>query len=241
MKRLFDIVFSLAMLIILSPLLFVIALVIKLSDPGPVLYRQTRIGLHGKPFKVLKFRSMKHNHAFTSEITIQRDPRITSIGHLLRETKMDELPQLWNVLRGEMSVVGPRPETPRYVAYFTEEERKTLALRPGLTGPASVIFRSQGNLLGGMDYEQYYITVMNPAKARINLDYMRHQSFWLDLKIILHTVIVLVHPTPAPPLVAPTEAEQTPTPRLTPAPAPTPRREEPVHAMMYPPAHQAEP
>lgn len=219
MKRLFDIVFSLAMLIILSPLLVVISIAIKLSDPGPVLFRQTRIGRFGKPFKVLKFRSMKHHHSFTSEITIQRDPRITSIGRLLRETKMDELPQLLNVLRGDMSVVGPRPETPRYVAYYTDEERETLTIRPGLTGPASVIFRSQGNLLGGQDYEYYYITIMNPAKAQINLDYMRRQSFWLDLKIIVRTIIVLIYPTPAQPLI-PTGPDATAIP---------PRRDEPAH------------
>src|SRR5579883_2643906 len=131
MKRLFDIVFSLTMLIILSPLLVAIAIAIKLTDHGTILYRQTRIGRYGVPFKVLKFRSMYQNHTFKSEITIKRDPRITPIGGVLRATKLDELPQFWNVLRGEMSVVGPRPESPRYVAHYTDVERATLAVRPG--------------------------------------------------------------------------------------------------------------
>lgn len=213
MKRLFDIVFSLAMLIILSPLLLVISIAIKVSDPGPVLFRQTRIGRDGHPFKVLKLRSMKVNHMFKSQITIQGDPRITAIGQLLRQTKLDELPQLWNVLKGEMSVVGPRPETPRYVAYYTADERHTLDVRPGLTGPASVIFRSQGHLLDGVDYEQYYISVLNPAKAQLNLDYMRHQSFWLDLSIIVRTIIALLHPIPVQPLLSTSQATSVVLPR----------------------------
>jgi len=145
-------------------------------------------------------------HTFKSELTLRRDPRITPIGRFLRATKLDELPQLVNVLRGEMSVVGPRPESPRFVAHYTPEMLAALNLRPGLTGPASVLFRSQEQLLDGMDFEQYYVAVLMPVKMGINLEYVAHHSLWVDLTIIARTVIALFRPSPPPPLVSPAEA-----------------------------------
>lgn len=231
MKRLFDVVFSLTMLIVLSPLFFAVACAVWLVDRGPIVYRHRRVGRYGKDFYVFKFRTMQQNHALTSELTVKQDPRITPIGHFLRASKLDELPQLVNVLRGEMSVVGPRPETPRFVAFYTDEDRETLlSVRPGITGPASVAFRSQDQLLDGADFEQYYINVLIPIKMKINLDYIRHHSLWLDLKIIAQTAIVLVRPAP-PPLMteAPTTARTSP-----------PEMEEPTPAMSRLPAQQVE-
>lgn len=254
MKRLFDVVFSLTMLIVLSPLLLAIACAVWLADRGPVVYRHQRVGRYGKPFYVYKFRSMRQNHPLKSELTFSKDPRITAVGSFLRASKLDELPQLVNVLKGEMSVVGPRPETPRYVAYYTDEEREALKLRPGLTGPASVLFRSQEQLLGGVDFEHYYITVLMPVKMQINLEYMRNQSFWLDLKIILHTIVVLIFPTSPPPLVSPDQAAQPRSSRLdttspldalsrldTPSRSENPARStDPVAVVAYPPAKPAD-
>jgi lipopolysaccharide/colanic/teichoic acid biosynthesis glycosyltransferase len=207
LKRLFDIVFAGTLLVLLSPVLLLSAVAVWCSDPGPILFRHQRAGLHGHSFHVLKFRTMiqRHKQTTKSELTFSKDPRITPLGRVLRATKIDELPQLFNVLRGEMSVVGPRPESPRYVAYYTPEQHEVLTVRPGLTGPASVLFRSQEQLLDGMDFEQYYITVLMPVKLGINIDYIRHQSFWLDLKIIVRTIIALVRPGTPPPYVVPSQ------------------------------------
>ncbi|MEO7002158.1 MAG: sugar transferase [Ktedonobacterales bacterium] len=213
-KRAFDIVFSLTLLLLLSPFLLVVALAVKLSDGGPILYRHERVGRYGTHFFILKFRTMVQRHAFKSELTLRRDPRITPIGRFLRATKLDELPQLINVLRGEMSVVGPRPESPRYVAHYTPEMRAALDLRPGLTGPASVLFRSQEQLLDGMDFEQYYVAVLMPVKMGINLEYVAHHSVWIDLTIIARTIIALFRPSPPPPLVSPAEAVRAALPAL---------------------------
>ncbi len=208
MKRAFDILFSLIFLILLSPLMLVIACAVWLSDRGPVIYRHQRIGRYGKPFYVLKFRTMVQKQSFKSELTLKKDPRITWIGGLLRATKMDELQQLFNILKGEMSVVGPRPESPRYVAHYTPAQREALVMRPGLTGPASVLFRSQEQLLDGMDFEEYYIRVLMPVKMEINLEYVHHHSLWVDLKIILRTIVALVRPGTPPPYVSQAAAVQ---------------------------------
>jgi lipopolysaccharide/colanic/teichoic acid biosynthesis glycosyltransferase len=198
MKRLFDLVVSSCALIVLAPLLAAIALVVRLSSPGPALYRGARAGRNGREFFILKFRSMGVKQATAREITIHADPRVTGAGRILRASKLDELPQLWNVICGEMSLVGPRPEAPRYVATYTPEQREVLSVRPGVTGLAQIYFRHEEHLLGGSHPETYYQTTLMPAKLEIDRYYARHHSFWLDVKIIALTVVALFHPLTPP-------------------------------------------
>jgi len=198
MKRLFDLVVSSCALIFLSPLLVAIALAVRVSGPGPALYRGVRVGRNGREFTILKFRSMRTEPQAMSEITIHADPRVTAIGRLLRASKLDELPQLWNVIRGEMSLVGPRPEAPRYVAAYTTEQREVLSVRPGVTGLAQIYFRHEERLLRGSHPERYYQTTVMPAKLEIDRYYARHHSFWVDLKIIALTVVALFRPLTPP-------------------------------------------
>ncbi len=191
-KRIFDIVVSTAALILLSPLLFIVAILIKLTSPGPIFYRATRVGKDSTQFTLIKFRSMVINaDRLGPGITGASDGRITSIGRLLRRAKIDELPQLINVLKGDMSIVGPRPEDPRYVALYTDEQRHVLNVRPGITSPASVTYRHEEQLLVGEDWEQIYITEVMPAKLQLDLAYARHSGLWQDLKIILRTLTAL--------------------------------------------------
>lgn len=192
LKRAFDIAFSAAALITLSPLMLLIALIVRLSSPGPTLYRAKRVGLKGREFKLYKFRSMVANADQQGPgITTAEDRRITPIGHLLRRSKLDELPQLINVLRGDMSFVGPRPEDPRYVAYYTLEQRGVLDIRPGITSPASVYYRNEEVILRGQDWETTYINEILPAKLALDLDYTRRASLWRDLIILFKTFISL--------------------------------------------------
>jgi lipopolysaccharide/colanic/teichoic acid biosynthesis glycosyltransferase len=202
MKRLADIVLSTVGLILLSPLLAVLALAIKLEDGGPVIYRGARVGRYGKQFAMYKFRSMRVVQTVKSEVTVQGDPRVTRVGRFLRATKLDETLQLLNVFRGEMGFVGPRPEAPHYVAYYTPEQRAVLNVRPGITGPAQVYFRHEEHLLAVPDPEEYYIQVIMPAKLRIDLDYARHASLGRDAIVVLRTLVALVRP-PAPPALPP--------------------------------------
>ncbi len=190
LKRTFDLHFALVMLVLLSPLLLVFALAVALTSPGGALFRQRRVGQGGREFKLLKFRSMRPGSEILGQLTIGgRDPRITTVGYFLRKTKLDELPQLWNVLVGDMSVVGPRPEVPRYVALYTAEQRAVLNLRPGITGMASLDYIDENELLArASDPEQAYINEVMPAKLALDLRYVREQSFLLDLRIILATV-----------------------------------------------------
>jgi len=189
-KRWVDLTASFAGLLLLSPLLIVLALLVKLSSPGPVLYRQKRVGQAGKCFSIAKFRSMYADADKNGlSITSTRDPRITPIGRTLRRLKLDELPQLWNVLRGDMSLVGPRPEVPSYVESYSPIQRQVLLLRPGITDPASIIYREEENLLGSqLDPERYYREIVLPDKLRLNLDYLRRLSFSYDLSLIARTV-----------------------------------------------------
>jgi lipopolysaccharide/colanic/teichoic acid biosynthesis glycosyltransferase len=213
MKRVFDVVVSSCALIVLSPLLAGIAMAVRLSSPGPAVYRGVRVGRNGLEFSILKFRSMRVQPAPRSEITLHRDPRVTAAGRLLRASKLDELPQLWNVIRGEMSLVGPRPEAPRYVAAYTPEQREALSVPPGITGLSQIYFRHEERLLGGSQPERYYQTRLMPAKLEIDRYYARHHSFWLDLKIIVLTVVALFRPlTPPnkPPFTVLAVAESTP-------------------------------
>ncbi|WP_271008538.1 sugar transferase [Paucibacter sp. B51] len=195
-KRLFDVFCAGLGLLLLSPLWMLVAIWIKLDSPGPVLFRQERVGRFGQPFFIHKFRSMRVDApALGPQITVGDDPRITRSGHFLRASKIDELPQLWDVLRGAMSLVGPRPEVPRYVALYTPDQRElVLSVRPGITDPASLQFRHESEILArAADPEREYVEVILPAKLRIAGEYVRHASVWGDLRLILATLGALRH------------------------------------------------
>ncbi len=194
-KRLFDIALSLLALALLCPLLLAVALWVRLDSPGPVLFRQQRVGRGGRPFAILKFRTMQVNaEAAGLQITVGQDPRITRAGAWLRRSKLDELPQLLNVLRGEMSMVGPRPEVPRYVALYPADQRATvLSVRPGITDLASLAFRDESTLLArSADPERTYVEEILPIKLRHACDYVAQRSLWLDLRIIARTALALL-------------------------------------------------
>jgi lipopolysaccharide/colanic/teichoic acid biosynthesis glycosyltransferase len=192
-KRLFDLIASAAGLLLLSPLLLLIAAAIRLESPGPALHRAVRVGRGGREFTLYKFRTMALNAAQTGPgITVSGDPRVTRVGRFLRRWKLDELPQLLNVLRGEMSIVGPRPEDPRYVALYTPEQREVLAVRPGITSPASVRFRNEEALLSGKDWERRYIEEIMPAKLALDLEYVRQASLRRDLAVLWETLAALL-------------------------------------------------
>jgi lipopolysaccharide/colanic/teichoic acid biosynthesis glycosyltransferase len=193
-KRIFDIVCSLLGLAVLGlPLLFVAAL-IKLHDGGPVFYRGVRTGRRGKPFRIFKFRTMVVNaDRIGGSSTADGDPRVTGIGRILRKYKLDELPQLINVVLGHMSFVGPRPEVPEYVALFTEEEKVILTVRPGITDWASIWNHDEGALLAGAaDPERAYLDKIRPEKIRLQLKYVGEHSFWVDLEILFRTLSTLL-------------------------------------------------
>jgi lipopolysaccharide/colanic/teichoic acid biosynthesis glycosyltransferase len=189
LKRGFDFIASLMGLIILSPLLLGLIIIIRLSSQGPIFYRATRVGQHGKQFKLLKFRSMVVNaDKIGPAVTGAEDPRITPIGRFLRRTKLDELPQLLNVLLGEMSLVGPRPEDPHYVEMYSEDQRKVLSVRPGLTSLASIEYRHEEVLLTGSEWEEHYIKVIMPSKLAIDLEYTKQATLYRDLVVIFETL-----------------------------------------------------
>lgn len=191
-KRIFDLLVSALGLIILSPIFALIALLIRLTSPGPVFYRARRVGQGGREFTLYKFRSMVADADRRGPgITAAGDPRVTSIGRVLRRTKLDELPQLWNVLRGDMSLVGPRPEDPRYVALYTPAQRRVLDVRPGITSLASIEYRNEEAVLHGPDWEQRYIHEVMPAKLAIDLRYVQRATLFTDLLIILRTLLAL--------------------------------------------------
>lgn len=193
MKRLFDLVCVIPGIIVLAPLFLLIAVWVKLESPGPVFFRQERVGLNGRLFRILKFRTMVANaESLGGQLTVGADRRVTKAGHLLRRHKLDELPQLFNVLLGDMSLVGPRPEVPRYVALYTDEQRQVLRLRPGITDPASIQFRDEAELLGTADDpERYYIDVLMPEKIRLNMEYSKRATLWQDILTIFRTLGVI--------------------------------------------------
>ena len=195
LKRLFDIAASCIGLLLLAPVLLGIAVWIKRDSPGPVFFRQQRIGRHGEPFRIYKFRSMRQDNAGL-QITVGADDRITRSGHFIRAYKLDELPQLINVLLGDMSIVGPRPEVPRYVALYPADVRaEVLSVRPGITDLASVQYRSESTLLAqSSNPEQTYVDTILPAKLALCRQYVRERSFWLDLRIIGMTLGILLKP-----------------------------------------------
>jgi lipopolysaccharide/colanic/teichoic acid biosynthesis glycosyltransferase len=192
MKRLFDLLVSGIGLVVLSPLLLAIGLVVCLTSPGPALHRAKRVGRDSELFTLYKFRSMVADADKQGPgVTTAGDSRVTPIGRILRRTKLDELPQLFNVLRGDMSLVGPRPEDPRYVALYTTEQRGVLRVRPGITSPASVYYRDEERILQGTDWETQYTTQVLPAKLALDLEYARRANLLTDLKIIWQTARAL--------------------------------------------------
>jgi len=190
LKRLFDIFASFFGLLVLWPVLLIVAIFIKLKMPGgPVFFTQKRVGRHGKLFTLVKFRTMAINHSGSS-ISVKGESRITPLGATLRKYKLDELPELWNVLKGDMSFVGPRPDVPGYADKLTGEQRKILELRPGITGPASMKYANEEEILAEQDDPvKYNNEVIYPDKVRINLEYLHNRTFWLDLKLIIYTVL----------------------------------------------------
>ena len=194
MKRLFDIIASGCGLLVLSPILLVVAIWIKLDSPGPVFYRQVRVGYKNKDFRIFKFRSMRIGSDKGSLVTIGgRDPRITRSGYFIRKYKLDELPQLINVFVGDMSLVGPRPEVRHYVDYWTPEQMHVLDVRPGITDPASIKFRNENELMGQTENpEDYYINVIMQEKIKLYLEYVENASFMYDLMLIFKTFKVII-------------------------------------------------
>lgn len=196
-KRLFDLLVSGLGLLLLAPLLLAVALAIKLDTPGPVFFRQVRVGRHGVEFRIHKFRTMAHRdsaaEARTAQLTVGADPRITRVGAWLRRTKLDELAQLIDVCTGRMSLVGPRPEVPRYVALYPPALRdKVLSVRPGITDPASLAYRNESALLArAADPEREYVEVLLPAKLQLSARYVDEASVWGDLRVIGATLQAL--------------------------------------------------
>lgn len=193
MKRLFDLFFSTVGLILLFPLLFFFAVLIKINSAGPVFYRGVRAGRFGVPFRIFKFRSMVINaDKIGGPSSSADDPRITKIGNFLREYKLDELPQLLNVWLGQMSLVGPRPEVMQEVSLYTDEEKRLLQVRPGITDWSSIKFRNEGEILrGSIDPHRAYKEKIRPEKIRLGLQYVDEHSMWIDFKITLQTVLAI--------------------------------------------------
>lgn len=193
-KRLFDVVVSALGLILVSPILIPVMIAIWLQDFHSPFYKGTRIGKDGKPFRMVKLRSMVWNADKVGiDSTSARDPRITPVGHFIRRYKLDELSQLWNVLKGDMSLVGPRPQVPRDVALYTEEEKRLLTVRPGITDIASIVFSDEGDILkDSQDPDLDYNRLIRPWKSRLGLLYVDNRSFWLDIRLILLTALAIV-------------------------------------------------
>jgi lipopolysaccharide/colanic/teichoic acid biosynthesis glycosyltransferase len=192
-RRALDVGLAGTILIVTLPLSAAAAVLVRLGSPGPVLHRSVRAGRHGQPFVLYKLRTMVDDaSAIGQGITAGRDPRVTPVGRVLRATKVDELPQLVNVLRGEMSLVGPRPEDPRYVAMYNDEQRQVLAALPGITSPASVIYRHEHALLGrAHDGQDYYVNVLMPRKIEVDLAYLERRTIRSDLRVLLQTAVAL--------------------------------------------------
>lgn len=192
-KRCFDIIASFLGIILLSPVLLIIGFSVKCTSKGPVFFKQIRIGRYGKQFKILKFRTMfEGSDKKGLSITVGADSRITGAGKFLRKTKLDELPQLFNVFIGDMSFVGPRPEVPKYVEMYNERQREVLKIRPGITDYASIYFRNESELLAeAEDPEREYIENIMPAKIEYSLKYMKEMNVFLDIKIIFSTLFAV--------------------------------------------------
>lgn len=193
-KRIFDIVASLGGLIVLSPLLIIVAICIKLDSKGPVFFKQKRVCKNKKIFEIYKFRTMVTDaEKLGKQITVGNDSRITRVGKFIRKCKLDEFPQLINVLKGEMSLVGPRPEVPRYVELYDEYQEQILLVQPGITDYASIEFRNENEILGKSDNpEKTYIEEIMPTKIELNMEYIKKISIFEDIKLILNTIIAIL-------------------------------------------------
>lgn len=193
-KRVFDFLCGVTGVLIFSPVLLVTAVAIKMEDGGPIFYRGTRIGQFGRPFRIFKFRTMvPHAERLGGSSTPDDDPRVTRVGRYLRKYKLDELPQLFNVLKGEMSLVGPRPEVEHYVRLFTDEERAILRVKPGITDWASLWNADEGAILAGAgDPERVYLEQIRPKKIQLQLAYVQNQSFAVDCQILWKTVLAVI-------------------------------------------------
>lgn len=197
-RRVLDLLLAIPAVIILLPVFAIVAVWIRLDSRGPVFFLQERVGLGGQTFRIYKFRTMVMDaERLGTQITIGRDPRITRIGHFLRKYRFDELPQLFNVLKGEMSIVGPRPEVPRYVAFYDNNQRQILAFRPGITSPATIEFSNESEVLSQnadpADPEHYYRTELMPAKLAIDLHYSLQATVWSDCAVLARTLVRLLN------------------------------------------------
>lgn len=192
-KRLFDIIVSAVMLIVLSPVFLVLAIIIKLDSPGPVFYRQVRVTQYGKTFRIFKFRTMVNNaDKIGSQVTVGNDSRITRVGSIIRKCRLDEICQLIDIFRGTMSFVGTRPEVPKYVAEYTPEMMATLLLPAGVTSMASIMYKDEDELLSDAeDVDMVYIQKVLPGKMDYNLQELREFSFWKDIRIMIRTVFAV--------------------------------------------------
>ncbi|MBK7525385.1 MAG: sugar transferase [Saprospiraceae bacterium] len=188
-KRIFDFIFAFIGLIVLLPVMFLISILIKIKMPGHVFFKQKRVGQFGELFVMVKFRTMKVDHGGSS-ISVKGESRITPLGEKLRKYKLDELPELWNVLMGEMSFVGPRPDVPGYADQLLGEDRNILLLKPGITGPASMKYSNEEEILAFQsDPKKYNDTVIYPDKVRINLEYLKRRNMVMDLWFIILTIV----------------------------------------------------
>ncbi|MGD2143438.1 MAG: sugar transferase [Anaerolineae bacterium] len=194
LKRSFDIVIALLGLLVFSPLFLVVSILVKLDSAGPIFYRAPRIGMGGRAFRMFKFRTMVDNaDKVGPAITVDKDPRLTEIGAPLRKSRLDEIPQLINVLRGDMSMVGPRPEAPCYVERYSPEQRQVLKVKPGMTGPAQIAFRHEEEALSNpQTVDDEYMNVILPPKLARDLKYIEQQSLGLDLKLLFQTARALL-------------------------------------------------
>jgi len=193
MKRVMDVTLAATALVLFSPLLLLVAWMVKRSGPGPVFYRGVRAGFHGKPFRIFKFRTMVTDaERLGGPSTAHNDPRLTKVGRILRKYKLDELPQLLNILKGEMSFVGPRPQVEKYTKLYNDKEKIILSVRPGLADYASIKFVNLDKILGDEKVDEKYLKEIEPEKNRLRLKYVKEQSFWIDMKIIAKTIVTLL-------------------------------------------------
>ena len=190
-KRIFDLFASTIGVILLSPILIIVSIAIKVDSKGNIIFLQKRVGRNQKPFYIYKFRTMVSDaEKLGKQITVGKDNRITKVGAFLRKYKIDELPQLFNVIKGDMSLVGPRPEVPRYVELYTEEQKKVLSIRPGITDLASLTYSDENDILGKVDNpEEYYINVIMQDKLKLNLEYIEKSNLIYDISLIMKTIL----------------------------------------------------
>lgn len=194
-KRIFDLIFSVLLLVLLSPFMLIIAIAVKCTSPGEIIFRQTRVTTYGKRFQIYKFRTMVSDAPQKgSQVTVKGDSRVTGVGHFLRKVRLDELPQLFNILKGDMSFVGTRPEVEKYVEAYTPQMYATLLMPAGVTSPASIRYKDEERLLSGEgNPDEIYCNQILPEKMKYNLEYIREFSFWKDIVILFQTVIAILH------------------------------------------------